>query len=150
MIRSLRKRHLSIWVVLGILLPIGFVMAFLAISEFEPVDQQLQFSLEEAFPKVVGTGETDYIAVQIRQDPRTLLKQIEIEVKQPLAAASALVYLTKSADQKIENGQLLSKLGAKGNYRIELDSTLSAQNTYQLLFYDQIKAAIIDKIQLSL
>ena len=150
MIRSLRKRHLSIWILLGLLLPIGFVMAFLAVPKLDPVEQKLQFGLEEAYPNVIGSGETDLLAVQVRENPMTGLRQIEIEVKQPLEAASALVYLTKSPAEEIVDGQLLSQLGAKGKYRIELDSMLSAQKTYHLLFHDQIKASTIDKIQLSL
>lgn len=150
MIRSLRKRHLLTWALLAILLPIGFITAFWAIPQEQSIAQELQFDVPEAFSTLLQSNETENLKVQLRESPSNRLKQVEIEVKQPLGRTSALVYLADSNIQTAEEGQLLNQLGAVGVYRITLDSTLSAQTAFHFLFYDKIKGEVFDKIQLSL
>ena len=150
MIRPLRKRHLLTWILLAILLPIGFIAAFWTIPKEQSISQELQFGAPEAFSTLLQANETDDLKVQLRENPANQLKQVEIEVKQPLGRTSALVYLANSNIQKTEEGQLLNQLGSVGMYRIELDSALSAQTTFHFLFYDKIKEEVFDKIQLSL
>lgn len=109
MIRAQRKRHRSIWVAMAITLP---VLVALAVMGTPKAPGQTQVSMQSAANgSILKEVDTKDVKVNIRgagQKPT----QLEVVVKVPLKAASAMVYL--------KNGEALGQVGKRGVYRFPI------------------------------
>ena len=148
MISQLRKRHLTIWTILAVLLPVGFVVATLSIPPSATV-RTLTTSTQPALPTVLASQETPELKLNRRTASQADQQQLEVVIKQPLTSASTLVYLAtdpRSTDAK--QGILLGRLGSKGVYRFVVPSGQSAEKGWKVLLYDVIKGQTIQTILL--
>ena len=150
MIRTLRKRHLYTWLILAVLLPVGFFAAYSVIPKVEPVDQRVQYFDQKVIGPIIAEadGNNDAIGISIRSTKDKKLKQLEVEVRTPIASPSAFIYVSNRKTESIEEAQIVGALGTKGRHFITLDATISAQSIQTILIYDKIKNELIYKADL--
>jgi hypothetical protein len=119
---SLRSRHRQIWVILAILLPIGWFASVWSIPA--PVRQQpVRPALPPPFARILKTQTTTGFLFNLREDPAGTQKQIEVFILKPLETPGIQLY-AKGAPNG--HDQLLGALQTRGVYRFNLDSTLTA------------------------
>ena len=128
---KLQKRHRLIWVLLAILLPIGFVSAYLVIPS--PTTQPYKATVSEAV-----IGEDNLASVHYNSTTSSL----QVVLKKALTTPSTTLFL--SNDETITNATLIGSLSSKKAYAFSLPKALS--NTH-LLFYDGIKQEVYHHIK---
>ena len=131
MIVSLRKRHKAIWVLLSILLPLSFLLAYLKIPENVledvPQKQQSMANYQDAISISFLQMESNY--------------RCKIEVREPLTSAFTLVYLSKN--KEVEAGSsLLGSIDKMGTYNFSVPSEIYTGHPFIVLF-DQLNQTII-------
>jgi hypothetical protein len=147
MISQLRRRHLTIWMALAVLLPIGFIAASLSIPTPATMTQ-LASSAPPALPTILASGETPELKFNRRTAAQSE-QQLEVVIKQPLTQASALVYLSEDPQAMEKHpGMLLGRLGSKGVYRFAVPAGLSAEKVWKVTLYDVLKDQSIQTILL--
>ena len=129
MIRSLRKRHLNAWIILALVLPLGFIWAYLVIPHNLPDPLEAVVSTGELFSIKKATNGTD---------------QLEITIQQPLTTPSTLVYLAGKSTPDIKTALLIGSLGPRGKYVFNLPSQLPQDPV--VLFYDAISKNIYHQV----
>ncbi len=147
MIKPLRKRHLQIWSVLAVLIPVGIVSAI--IVRPKPVTNTLlQPATTEALPVIIKTVEKENYTVNLRGSDQTPA-QLEWINKTVLTFPTATIYkvpimqsLKASPKGGGLEGALIGRIEARGTYHFALkpDST----NTYYFILYDFIHQQQID------
>ena len=149
MILRLRKRHLYVWIFLGLFLPIGFIAALRAIPEVDTQDQELpSFGLAEALPEVVASKASNSMEISLLMGDDPNQKQLEIHSLQAVKNPAATLYIGEKAVNSPDQGVFLGQLGSKGIQRISLDSTLSNYRNYHVLVYDPIKKVVIEQVSI--
>ncbi|MGB0929321.1 MAG: hypothetical protein ACPGVB_01000 [Chitinophagales bacterium] len=149
MIPKLRRRHKWMWLILMILLPMGFIIAYSLIPESqELVNKQLPASKPIPLAKIVSIQKTPQFDVSLREDVNLGLKQIEVRVKQTLTRPSTHLYVSDKTSKEIEEALFLGILETKGAYRFNLNPAITYQNAFVLLFYDKIAGEIYEEVQL--
>lgn len=148
MIYAYRKRHRYTWLGLALLLPTGFILAFLAIPEDKFDTNELGFGRTEALTDVVKSKTGQSFKVNIRKEPNKSEQQLEVVLLQPLKSAATSVYLSAQSFEQITDGQFIGQLGPKGVYRYILDSLQSQYDPVHLLIYDPIKGQTIEQLSL--
>jgi len=145
MIKPLRKRHKHIWILLAVLLPAGFISAYLVIpdqvlnnTELSPVKQP------SAFSDVIFTVDDEYLLLNVRQENGK--KQIEIVIKQPLTRASTILYLSDEINPDIKQALLLGAIGTRAVYRFDM---YNGKQYEFLLLYDSIKRELYRTLKLN-
>jgi hypothetical protein len=147
MMKPLRKRHLQIWILLAILLPVGILIAWISIPK-EAKDKLLEPPSVRALPKVLAYADNDNYTVRIRSNSDTSQLQVEWINKKTLIYPTATIYKMPLHDTSIALGRLVGRIEARGNYYFKVDSTFNAakDSAYQLILYDFIHKQIIDSI----
>ena len=147
MMKSLRKRHLQIWVLLAVLLPVGIFVAWISIPE-QAKDKLLQPAPVKDLPVTLKTfysrGPYEVI-LQTNND--TTEFQLAWYNKQSLTYPTATIYKMPLYDTDIIHGKLIGRIEARGNYYFKVDSTFNDDSTYQLIIFDFIHKQIIDTIK---
>lgn len=139
MIRSLRKRHLNMWLIIAVLLPLGFIAAVFATPQ----------SLAKGALDVPEKGKLlkqmtmDWGPVELRGLPDSS-QMIQFKVTTAIKTAAVAVYLGKKPIDHPTNGQFLKKLDSRGLYEAKLDKAWFGM-TPHLLFYDPIKQEVVAK-----
>lgn len=145
MIRKFRKRHLYTWLVLALLLPAGFLAAYFAIPAERVEDQKVHYLNQTVIGPVIAEANTEaeIFGAKLRSSKDGQLKQLEIEVKEPIASPSTFVYIATDKKKEINSAKVVGTLKSKGTHFITLDSTLSALAIEQILVYDKIKDQLL-------
>ncbi len=139
MIRPLRKRHLYIWVLLAILVPVIF--GAVAFSDHSQPANENWHSQSKKQPQeqVLFQGEEEGVILKVLQVSGSPLRKLEFELWEPLTGTSALVYWVPQGEIVIEKGILLGQVGPRGVYTFPLDSIMSQQTKGAVALYDNIK-----------
>lgn len=132
--RNLRKRHLHIWVILALLLPLGFIWAYQVIPS------------TESSPSLLPTGSSlsDELFLVSLTAGSNKAPKLEISIQQPLSTPSTLVYLTSKSSPEIEQAILIGALGPKGVYHFDLPRQIPDDPL--ILFYDAINQQMYHQI----
>ncbi|MEP7318741.1 MAG: hypothetical protein ABI921_08360 [Panacibacter sp.] len=146
MIKSLRKKHLQIWTILAVLLPVGIITAWMVIPE-QAKDKLLQPVASETLPVILKTVDKDNYAVTLRTNSDTSVLQLEWNNKKTLTCPTATIYKTKPEANNITNSDLIGRIEARGTYYFKADSGFINTSTYQLVLYDFIHQQQIDIIK---
>lgn len=149
MIRPLRKRHLFTWIFLAILLPIGFLAAISVIPVKDVSKQPLNFDTSRLLEPVVAEHSTPAFHFRFRSPTDTVLKQLEVQVKETIDQPSAFVYLSNTTTSSIDQAELVGSLAARGTYLFDLDTALNIQTVQTIFLYDKIKNEVFYKGSLS-
>jgi hypothetical protein len=147
MIKPLRKRHLQIWSMLMVLLPVSIVSAWRAIPK-PATDKLLQPAAAMAYPLILKTVEKENYTIRLRKDNNSLL-QLEWLNKKTLTAPTATIYKIATGSNDIKSGSLIGRIEASGTYRFPVDSSFLPFNSSgnKLLLYDFIHQQIIDSVK---
>ena len=127
MILRYRRRHLGIWVVLAILLPIAFVVAWCSIPDniggprSQPTDIQLDYNFQGT------TG------------------RIEFNIKGPISNTGALVLVGKHSDSAIEDCLIVGQIHGAGFYEFTTDEDVSGAFA---LLYNPFTKKVINSFEL--
>lgn len=110
MIKTQRKAHRAIWWLMALVLPVLIVLSIARMPKAPILPsgvEQVQDSQGEVLKKV----DTEYIKMIVWGEG-TIAKQLEIQVKAPLQAASALVY--------VNGDEVLGQVGKVGTYHFAI------------------------------
>lgn len=134
---NLRKRHFRTWMALAVLIPVGFVWAFISIPPSPP---STSFAKHPAQPtqleKLVKEADHQHLKINLREDRTGTKRQLEIIVKAPLNHPSTWVYLGTDSEVSIEGKKLVGILANQGVYRFPIDAQPDFSN---IILYDAIK-----------
>ena len=142
MILPLQKRHRLIWTVLAIVLPIGFVSAYLAIQE-TPVNKATEEI--QVFGEVSSQLSDDYFNIIERKDERTdsTIYHLIVEVLQPIRQSSSVLYISET--EKVEDGRAIGLVNQQGKYVFNLQDAM--QTNDKILFYNSIDKKVFHTLQ---
>lgn len=121
MITSLRKRHRYTWVILSVLLLLGFGAAWWLTQDkavYPDVDTE---ALVPAYPNVLKSVEQQHIKLNLRADDQDKL-QIEIHIKEPVPLPAPVLYLNQTGEASPDNNQALAGVGAVGLHRFPINT----------------------------
>ena len=145
MIKPLRKRHLQIWAVLAVLLPVGIILSWLVIPNPVPV-KLLNPEAIELLPVIKHKRDNDHYCIHIRTNNDNTVWQLEWKNKMALTVPSAVIYKTTGNSAEIKNGQLVGRIEARGNYVFVLPGDPAITDRLHLVLYDFIHQQVIDSI----
>ena len=145
MIKPLRKRHLQIWTVLAALLPIGIIFSWLVIPNPVPV-KIISPVTTELLPVIKYTRDNNQYCINIRTNKENTTWQLEWKNKLALTVPSALIYKTKDNNTDIQNGELIGRIEARGNYIFPLAVDSTGNSLLHLIVYDFIHQQKIDSV----
>lgn len=145
MIVSLRKRHLLIWGILTVILPLGFILAIANLPS-EVASSNFSDNTAAALPELISSRDLGGLSVALRQGADNQ-KQIELEIKRPIARPALYLAVNDRAMNDPDEGTTIGRLGNKGLQRFLLDQTAASWPKLYLLIYDGIKNEVIHEIQ---
>ncbi|HEY6975297.1 MAG TPA: hypothetical protein VH396_03345 [Chitinophagaceae bacterium] len=144
MVRSLRKRHLQIWIAWAVLIPIGIISAVIVRPE-SPKDKLLQPNATAALPVVLKYVDKDDYRINIRSNTDTSQLQLEWINRKILTYPTATIYEDTLNTNNISNATLIGRIETRGTYHFSLSKNL-VRNNYHFIVYDFIHQKIIDSI----
>ncbi|MCO6490679.1 MAG: hypothetical protein J5I98_19845 [Phaeodactylibacter sp.] len=139
MILKLRKRHRYIWMILSVLLPLGFALALA--NRPGPVLPEEEL-IEEAAPyrerEVIATAAAEGWQVNICRSPdgRAWLEAIFREASQRPVST---LYLAARVGAGPAEAVAIGPVGPRGIYQYPLDSLVASREGYYVFFYDQVR-----------
>jgi len=144
MIKTLRKRHLQIWILWAVMLPVGILVAWMAVPE--KVTQEFM-SKNLVSVDVPGQGEAfgnDY-TIDIGYDTsRTRNKAYLLFINHhKLRAPPFLIYKMADSGGNIDKQLLLGRVEKEGTQFFPLDTFI---HNDKFILYDFIHKKIIDTI----
>ncbi len=139
MIKQLRRKHLLIWSIWAILIPLGIISAWMAIS-VKATDNLLQPGKGMALPALIHTIEKKSFTASLKSNEDRSAYQLEWINKEISVVPSSLIYKVNQPEN-----ELVGRVEAKGIYYFSLakDST----DEYRFILYDIIKKQIIDSLK---
>jgi hypothetical protein len=146
MIKPLRKRHLQIWLLLAILLPIGIISATVARRHL-PQMNLLQPRSGAVFPVIVKQKETPRFSVQLRSNNAFQATQLLWINKQPLITPTAAIYLASSDKASLGDAHYIGRIESRGTYVFNL-TAFQPQAPIHIIVYDFIHKKIVEKVDL--
>ncbi len=144
MIRTLRKRHLQIWSLWALLLPLGIVAAVVsrkpeAIVKSAPVPNERE-------PVLIKEQMWNSNIIQLRGRDNSAISKLVWINKAPLNVPSATLYFSVANTDNITTAQYIGRIEGRGDYAFALD-TREARSFY-IILYDFIHQKIIDRIEI--
>lgn len=147
MILRFRKRHRGMWLVIGSLLPVLYVIALMARPKGEASEgTQMSQLTTQVLKTIASEPELDAWLSKDGQGNYYL----EVELKKTSRSPLATFYIGLQETDKIEAYRLLGAVGAQGRQRYPLDSQLMAQPVQYLLVYDPIKKERVTTTELKM
>jgi hypothetical protein len=143
MIKALRKKHLQIWTLWSMLIPLGIVSAVLVRPAF-PKDKLLQPASAVALPVVLKSFNKENYTINIRGNSDSSQVQLEWINKKTLTYPTATIYEDTANVNDISKAILIGRIEARGIYHFQLKKSLD--NKYHFIIYDFIHQQIIDSI----
>jgi hypothetical protein len=143
MIKSLRKKHLQIWTLWSVLIPLGIVSAVLVRPTF-PKDKLLQPTATASLPVVIKTFSNENYTINIRSNSDRSQVQLEWINKKTLTYPTATIYEDSANVNDISKAALIGRIEARGTYHFQLKKSLDIK--YHFIIYDFIHQQIIDSI----
>lgn len=141
MIKTLRKRHLQIWSLWALLLPLGIIAATLA---RKPVvkDNFAQTHNRTAWPVLIAEKKLSENSLQLRTNPAGTVRQLVWLNREPLTVPSATIYLAKTDTATMAGAAYIGRIETRGTYMF----SLPVQSEYHFLLYDFIHQQIIGRL----
>jgi outer membrane protease len=138
MIKPLRKRHLQIWALFAVLIPLGIIGGYRAIPK-QAFTALLQDDATAAMPVVVSKIERKNYSVYLRSDTGKKNYQLQWINKTVSVLPSSLIYRTNNTDK-----ELIGRVASTGSYFFPLKADTTS--TYRFVLYDIIHQQTIDTI----
>ena len=141
MIKPLRKRHLQIWTLWALLIPIGVVVAWMAVPE-KPIQELLQQPGNKMLPVLTKSIERANYRVNLKANEDKTQYQLEWINKEGSTMASSLIYKISQPEN-----ELVGRVESRGVYHFNL--AMDSAHTYHFILYDIIKQQTIDSLNFS-
>ncbi len=141
MIKPLRKRHLQIWILLAILLPIGILSATIARRHVPPTNL-IQPQSGTVLPVIIKQKETPQFTIQLRGNNSLEARQLLWINKQPLTIPTAAIYLTSSDKASLSGARYIGRIETRGTYVFNLPEYQQKEQMH-FVVYDFIHKKII-------
>jgi len=155
MIRSLRKRHLQIWILWAVLLPVGIIAAYMSVPK-KVTQELLQELPTNKGVIVVEKGELPGFSFRLLSDSLQQSSNLYLEFRQKkdLTTPSLLIYqIITPGEKELDKQLLLGRVDSKGSHLFSLDKRFTDWNTRKwygykakFLLYDFIRKNVIDSI----
>lgn len=143
MIKPLRKRHLQIWTLWSVLIPIGIISAVLVRPTFSKA-KLLQPVATASLPVIVKSLDKENYIINIKSSNDGSQLQLEWINKKTLTYPTATIYEDTSNTKDVSKSELIGRIEARGTYHLSLKK--SSNNNYHFILYDFIHQQIIDTI----
>lgn len=140
MIKPLRKRHLQIWILWALLLPLGVLSAVMARRTIPLAAVETQ--TPALLPVVIKEKFWNSNTIQLRGNNGGSVQQLVWMNKSMLSIASATIYLAEADTNSIVSSKYIGRLESRGNYVFEVPS----QDRYYFIVYDFIHQQIAGRI----
>jgi hypothetical protein len=140
MIRPLRKRHLQIWRLWAILLPLGIV-AGAVVRKNLPADNSLDVTYKNEQPVLLKEEAFENFSVQLRTDSLRKTRQLVLINRKPLEVPTAAVYRADSDTSSVNTSSYVGRMEGTGRYYFDLSSAEE-----HFIVYDFIHQEIIERI----
>jgi hypothetical protein len=145
MIKPLRKKHLQLWIVLAVVIPIGIIAA--VVTRREPAKGKLlQADASSASTVLFKSVDKEGYTVSLRGNADTSTLQLEWINKGTITFPSALIYQLRFTDEHFTRADtfLIGRIEAKGTYHFGLQR-MSPKDVH-IVLYDVIHHSIIDSL----
>jgi hypothetical protein len=142
MIKALRKRHVQIWSILLLVIPVGTISSWLSVRKVK-TDQLLQPVVRQAFPHIISSIERDDYTIRLRSNSSSV-QQIEWINKTVLAVPTAVIYKVGDGNVNLDSCELVGRVDAKGKYYFPVKQVSSEK--LKFILYDFLHKQIIDTI----
>ncbi len=138
MMKPLRKRHLQVWSLLALLIPLLIALGYSAVPD-KGKGQSFSGEKATALPVVLAQRKTNRLDLSIRRSSDGSTWQLQVECPEPLVQASSLLYRLAGSEQ-----ELVGRIGAAGTYYFPLRADTTGR--YRFLVYDIIHHQVTDSI----
>ncbi len=145
--KTLRKKHLHIWILLAVLIPAGIISGYMAVPK-QVFNNLLQQYKAEALPVIVNKLQLENYSVYLRSSVDKKNYQLQWNNLKASTHPSSLIYKAYPNPNKggaLEPADLIGRIETAGSYFFSLkeDSTYS----YNFILYDIIHQQTIDTIK---
>lgn len=144
--KPLRRRHLQIWTVWAIFIPIGMIAAYVNIPK-KVAGELIQIDSGKALPLVINSIDKTNYSVALRSSEDKSQLQLEWINKNASAYPSSLIYKVSNEKQELKDAELIGRVEAKDHFYFPLKNDSTAKNIFVL--YDIIHQQKIDIIKLT-
>ncbi|MBD0368337.1 MAG: hypothetical protein ICV53_19810 [Flavisolibacter sp.] len=144
MIRPLRKRHLQIWSLCALLLPLVIVAAVIsrkpeAIVKSAPAQNEWE-------PVIIKEQMWRGNIIQLRGKDQSSITQLVWKNKEPLNVPSATLYFSASNTKNINAAQYIGRIEGRGDYAFAFEP--KGAPSFFIILYDFIHQQVIDRIEI--
>lgn len=147
MTKSLRKKHVTAWTILAILLPVGIASGWLVIPN--PQTTQVQQTVHiKTLPVIYKTVDKKDYLVRIRTNEIKTEWQLEWVNKCVLTVPSAVIYPKEEQQGAIDKRLLVGRIESTGEYLFPLKTGSGTAPWQQYILYDFIHDRVLDTIHL--
>jgi hypothetical protein len=143
MIKQLRKRHLQVWSLWAVLLPLGIIGGIAARKKI-PTENSLQTSNAIEQPVLLKEKKFGAFTVQLRTNKQGSSRQLVWINNKPLEVPTAAIYQSGSDTSSVTNSKYIGRIEGTGDYYFDLSS-----NDEHYILYDFIHQEIIGRVNLS-
>lgn len=135
------------WLIIAILLPIGFVAAWQSVPEAPQVETESVFTQKmPQYPEVFASGENELLKVNLRFSAKDSAYQLETITKEALTHASYWLYLNHDSHANVSKSIAIGALTEATINRFPIETPMYKAPT--IVVYDEIKKKPISKIDL--
>ena len=161
MIKSQRKRHLQIWILLAVLIPVGIIVAWIAVPK-KVTQELLQKVARASAYHTIASVEKENYKINILVPNSVTIKhptgwEYELNVqfinKKESSTDSLLLYkVIDLTDNNIDKQELLGRIKSKGiqEFRLKFFDLRVTNNKFdyrdKFLLYDIMKKQVVDSI----
>jgi hypothetical protein len=140
MIRSLRKKHHHVWMLLIFLLPVAIVIA-VASRRTLPSENALAEN-HVLLPLLLNEAKWRGNTIQLRRGDNELERQIAWLNKEPLTFPIVAVYMAWWEGASPESAEFLGRVETRGLYTFPV----ATRDQYHLIVYDPVRQRILHRI----
>ena len=140
MIRPLRKRHLQIWSLWAILLPLGIIVGVVVRKNLPP-DSLLDVAYKNEQPVLLKEKAFENFSVQLRTDSLRKTRQLVWINRRPLEVPTVAVYQAGLDTSSVNTSSYVGRIEGTGRYYFDLFSPKE-----HFIVYDFIHQKIIERI----
>ena len=133
MIHSLRRRHFFTWIIIALILPVLFLLAWNEIPEASNQIGTKQLS-----------NSTDPL-VKVSEHHEGANNYVVLKLSRPAEKPSVVAYVGSSSTALVSESMLLGRVEGSGTYKFRISEELIREGSH-LLFYDPINKKIIYSI----
>jgi len=144
MTKQLRKKHLQVWSLLAITLPVMILAGVLGVKNPVVTGSLFQPAASTALPLITHSVEKGKYTVHLRSSADRSQTQLEWINKASVTNPSALIYQRDGNNKEIDGNEIIGRIESKGIYRFFLKNDSARSNHFFL--YDIIHRQIIDSI----